>query len=132
MRNILVVLDPAWQRTLHQVQEKAPYDWTVTTLPHREVTYLMGIIDVKGLIFEAELHELPDTNVPPGHRRVHINEVLLMWHMIHTSQENDFQSVYMEFKTFTGVIQLSKENLWRVMTPETWQEKFCKQMWCIS
>ncbi|KAG1770819.1 hypothetical protein EV702DRAFT_1202293 [Suillus placidus] len=116
MRNVLVVLDPARQRTLHQVQEKTPHDWTVTTLPHREATYLMGIIDVKGLIFEAEPLELPDTDVPPGHRSVHINEVLLMWHTIHTSQENDFRPVYMEFKTFTGVIQLSKENLRRVMS----------------
>jgi hypothetical protein len=76
MRNILVVVDPARQRTLHQVQEKTPYDWTVTTLPHREATYLMGIIDIKGLIFEAEPLELPDADVPAGHRRVHINEVV--------------------------------------------------------
>ncbi|KAG2057239.1 hypothetical protein BDR06DRAFT_969445 [Suillus hirtellus] len=109
MRNVLVVLDLAQQRTLHQVQEKTPYDWT-------EATYLMGIIDVKGLIFEVEHLELPDIDIPAGHRRVYINEV------DHTVEQGepleDHELLYCYLKRF-GFDKKSQEKVVLELTRRT-------------
>jgi hypothetical protein len=76
IKTILVVPDPGRKKTWLQVQEHPYTDWVLTSLPHREVEYLLGITDLEGLIFVATSQRLGAKDIPKGHRVVHINEVV--------------------------------------------------------
>ncbi|KAG1890720.1 uncharacterized protein F5891DRAFT_1197804 [Suillus fuscotomentosus] len=115
IKTILVVPDPGRKKTWLQLQEHTYTDWVLTSLPHQEVEYLLGITDLDGLIFVATSQRLSSKEVPKGHRVVHINEVLLMWHTIDTSTKNCLQARYMNFRTFSEIIFMSLDRLQKAM-----------------
>lgn len=73
---ILVVPDPARTKTWMQVQQQAFTDWVLTSLPCQEADYLLGILDLDGLIFEATSQQSRGKEVPIGHKMIYINEVV--------------------------------------------------------
>ncbi|KAG2057191.1 hypothetical protein BDR06DRAFT_1037468 [Suillus hirtellus] len=115
IKTILVLPDPGQKKTWLQLQEHTYTNWVLTSLPHQEVEYLLGIMDLDGLIFVATSQRLSSKEVPKGHRVVHINEVLLMWHTIDTSTKNCLQACYMNFRTFSEIIFMSLDRLQKAM-----------------
>ncbi|KAG1771566.1 hypothetical protein EV702DRAFT_1201881 [Suillus placidus] len=108
---ILVVPDPGRRKTRSQLQQHTYTDWVLTTLPHQEAEYLLGIVDLDGLIFAATSQQSRGKEVPEGQRMVHINEVLLMWHTIDMSPKSCLQACYMNFKTFAEIIHMRLDKL---------------------
>ncbi|KAG1853974.1 hypothetical protein F4604DRAFT_1686166 [Suillus subluteus] len=112
---ILVVPDPGRKKTRSQVQQQTYTDWVLTSLPHQEANYLLGIVDLEGLIFTATHQQSLGKEVPEGHKMVHINEVLLMWHTIDISPKSCLQACYMNFKTFAEIIHMRLDKLQEAM-----------------